>query len=256
MTLPLWGQLEKAQDDPQTIEEAIAQAISEHEADPEAHLGSGESLEAHKTEGIIDHPAGSIAVDKLPRGLLLQTSFESIDGWADYTGGTGQLIQDFGSVTLRTGATNNSYAGIAAVPSGVLNFDASKNLFWRATLRLAQVTNQTMAFGVGYLVDLADYNGFGFRISNGSLYAYMGDYDNLVEEAIAGVTLTDLHTYEIRYDASAPLVEFFIDGTLVASFDSGDFPIDDDGCGAFMLKNTAGEDKFAYVINFMYQQVD
>lgn len=80
MTLPLWGQLEKAQDDDQTIVEAIAEMIAEHEADPEAHLGSGESLEQHKTEGVIDHPAGSVLADK-------QTASETLFNLGPGTGG-------------------------------------------------------------------------------------------------------------------------------------------------------------------------
>lgn len=59
-----WGSLPKAQDDAQTINEAITAAISVHESDPTAHLGAGESLEQHKINGIIDHPASSIVPDK------------------------------------------------------------------------------------------------------------------------------------------------------------------------------------------------
>lgn len=66
MVLPLWGQLERAQDDPQTIAEAIAAAIVVHEQDPTAHLGEGESLQAHKHDPIIDHPAQSVVLDKTP----------------------------------------------------------------------------------------------------------------------------------------------------------------------------------------------
>ena len=66
MTLPNWGQQEKAQDNPQTIDQAIAAAIAAHEADPTAHLGVGESLEQHKSFEIIDHPAQSVVLDKTP----------------------------------------------------------------------------------------------------------------------------------------------------------------------------------------------
>lgn len=74
MTLPLWGTLEKAQDDPTTIDEAIQTAITEHEADPTAHQGEGESLEAHKSEEVIDHPAQSIVVDKQQFGFYDEDS--------------------------------------------------------------------------------------------------------------------------------------------------------------------------------------
>lgn len=89
MALPLWGALEKAQDDSQTIEQAIAQAIAEHEADPTAHLGSGESLEQHKTSPVIDHPAGSVLADK-------QTTTEIVFN----------LVPGSGGVFTRTGLTS------------------------------------------------------------------------------------------------------------------------------------------------------
>jgi len=47
MANPVWGLLAKAQDDDETIEEAIARLIDEHNEDEESHLGSGQSLQSH-----------------------------------------------------------------------------------------------------------------------------------------------------------------------------------------------------------------
>ncbi len=65
MADPVWGQLAKAQDDPQTIEDAITAAISAHNDDPTAHTSTGQSLALHRENGILDHPAGSSLADKL-----------------------------------------------------------------------------------------------------------------------------------------------------------------------------------------------
>lgn len=65
MEIPTWGSSPKSQEDATTIDEAIAIAIAEHESDPIAHLGAGESLEQHKTNEVIDHPALSIVADKM-----------------------------------------------------------------------------------------------------------------------------------------------------------------------------------------------
>ncbi len=59
-----WGDLPKNQIDPQLITEAIDAAIEAHNNDPEAHLGAGQSLEQHKSNEMIDHPASSIVPDK------------------------------------------------------------------------------------------------------------------------------------------------------------------------------------------------
>lgn len=59
-----WGDLPKSQIDNQLITEAIDLAISNHEADPTAHLGDGESLQQHKSNETIDHPQASVVPDK------------------------------------------------------------------------------------------------------------------------------------------------------------------------------------------------
>lgn len=64
MTVVTWGTLEKSAVDPQVITAAIQEMIDAHEANPSAHLGIGESLEQHKTNEIIDHPANSVVPDK------------------------------------------------------------------------------------------------------------------------------------------------------------------------------------------------
>jgi len=69
MAIQTWGSLQKSTTDDETIEQAIGRLISDHEADASAHLGAGESLEAHKTAEVIDHPAQSVVIDKTAFGL-------------------------------------------------------------------------------------------------------------------------------------------------------------------------------------------
>lgn len=65
MSLPVWEQLAKTQNDATRIDEAIDEAIAAHNNDPGAHLGPDESLEAHREASVIDHPAESVPNDKL-----------------------------------------------------------------------------------------------------------------------------------------------------------------------------------------------
>jgi len=87
MSLPIWGLLEKSVDNPQTIDQAIAAAIAVHESDPTSHLGAGESLQAHKNDSIIDHPAQSVVLDKTPYQDY-QQFLNGIDqqGWSNEQG--------------------------------------------------------------------------------------------------------------------------------------------------------------------------
>lgn len=59
MATDVWGELAKAQDDPQTVNEAIIEAIDNHNADAASHLDFGQSLENHRTVFPIDHPDSS-----------------------------------------------------------------------------------------------------------------------------------------------------------------------------------------------------
>lgn len=63
--MPPWGELPRATDDNQKIDEAIDAAITAHNEDSEAHLGDDEALEVHRQNTVIDHPAESVVNDKL-----------------------------------------------------------------------------------------------------------------------------------------------------------------------------------------------
>lgn len=64
MADPVWGELPKSQADASTVDDEIDAKIDAHNADSEAHLGTDEAIEQHRTNDIIDHPAESIPNDK------------------------------------------------------------------------------------------------------------------------------------------------------------------------------------------------
>jgi hypothetical protein len=83
----VWGNLPKAQDDAETIEEAIARLIGVHEAEPTSHTGDGEAIDVHRKNEIIDHPAQSVVFDKRP--FQEYEEYEAGIGsvsWSDETG--------------------------------------------------------------------------------------------------------------------------------------------------------------------------
>lgn len=97
--LPLWGSLQKSSDDSETIEQAIVRLIAEHNDEPNAHLGVGQSLENHKSNETIDHPESSIVPDKMSPGFGIFTVpvkkfalVESLDGyWQESVAGGGSI---------------------------------------------------------------------------------------------------------------------------------------------------------------------
>jgi len=220
MAEPTWGQLKKAQDDNQTIDEAIAAAIAAHETDPDAHTGAGESLETHKSQEVIDHLAGSVVTDKIKdHGITLlkrdwdkkfiESQFESIDGWE--VDGEGTVIIHLGEIIIRSTGVDPAYVDIY-----ILNADYplnwSKNPFYQTQLLFPLNTSQIAYFGIG----LKSSNSFaGFKVSNGTLYAYNTN-GTPTQTEITGIDITALHIYRVVV-TSGTKIEFYVDGVLKAT---------------------------------------
>lgn len=251
--LPLWGSLQKAQDDPETIEEAIARLIGEHESDPEAHLGEGESLEQHKTEGMIDHPAGSVATDKLPQARLVASVFESLDGWALVEFGTGSGYLNFPGVVLQTGATTNGEPVLFTGSDGFSNFDVSKSFFFKTTLRLSHAANQIGRFGIGALGGGDGTCGVGFRFENSTLYAYVEDEEVVTSYELTGISLTDAHVYEVRYDIAEEIFRWYVDGLEVKTLAQALVDTASDILFGYRIKTTTGANRNMYVADLVVQ---
>jgi len=226
--LTVWGLLEKALDDDQTILEAIDEKIAAHEADEEAHLGEGESLQSHRAEEIIDHLAGSIVADKYADQsissdkfaydrLKIESVFESLDAMTQYKTDSGDIEIYFANLRLKTGATSGSIADVHADAwlEG-LGVNYLKDPRFMVVGRLTAITNQTIYIFAGSY----DLQGFGFKIEDGTLYAlHVKDSVEYKTDISSGIDLTEFHRYKAIY-TSGSKIEFYIDDVLKATHDS------------------------------------
>lgn len=98
MTTVNWRNLAKDALDPTTISAAIDAKITNHNDDPEAHLGADQALESHRAAEIIDHRAGSVVNDKLAKlarrfvaivDPKSESDFDTIESAVDYARGIG-----------------------------------------------------------------------------------------------------------------------------------------------------------------------
>lgn len=79
MSTETWGLMPKSGVDTETIEEAIVRLIAVHNDDNTAHLLVGQSIDEHRKETILDHPAGSVLPDKSSfNDLTFSTRFETL----------------------------------------------------------------------------------------------------------------------------------------------------------------------------------
>jgi hypothetical protein len=151
MGLFTWGSLPKAQDNQQTIDEAISSAITQHEQDPTAHLGEGESLQQHKSNEVIDHLKNSIVPDKFsnlqgflqipvipPNPDLVDNA--DLENWSPFMG----LYQ----TTDKTGEGTYSIANFVPSDLGYLNGDVLVDFMLSTNGSIGTLKNQFL-FGFG-----------------------------------------------------------------------------------------------------------
>lgn len=217
MALPLWGQLEKAQDNPQTIEEAIAQAIAEHEADPEAHLGAGESLSMHKHEEVIDHPAGSVLLDKMTASETMFTFNPGQGGAFTRSGITAITGLTLLKLETEEAGTQTSQGTLIATP-GYNPFTYDRDSLFETTIYFdlsgeeiqdvwAGITNNTTPGNSGYGFKWDGDRVRGFARFGSTTY-YTSDLS--VADRSRGI-------FRAMYVASEKTVYFFYNGIQVGS---------------------------------------
>lgn len=208
-----WGSLPKDQDNPQTIDEAIALAIANHEADPTAHLGDGESLEQHKSNEIIDHPINSVVDDKIiTKRIVLETYFESVDAFEI----VGSFFNALGLLKIYTTGTLNNVADVRNLTDEFpLNIpDISKDPIFECVAQFEGAYSFQGYLGIG---DMDTYDGVGFEFSDSTLTAIYYTSDNVKHSiSLSGWDSHDLHKYRVEILNGVSIV-WYIDDLQVAS---------------------------------------
>src|SRR5574343_254791 len=214
-----WGMLPKSQKDPETIEQAISRMISNHEADSEAHLGAGESLETHRDQEIIDHKAESIVPDKMRDAFSLLgnnvNAFFSFDPFymTAYSSAINLMTLNF-----RTAATLNDIAFLCLSAYYFTEAFFYSNPWLILPARFGATGTHEIYFGIGdHDIDFG-YEFAGFKITGGYIYAETcdGNNSNRTSVQVSPFTSGDFHIYKIVV-TSGEKVDFYIDGALVAT---------------------------------------
>ncbi len=257
-----WGLLEKSQVDNETIEEAITRLITAHNDDANAHIGAGKSLDTHKAQETIDHPADSIIEDKVKDGQIslqklfaeyriLISCFESLDGWST----SGTISQDFGNINIRTTAVINNIAVLWATPSNWAGLDWTRDFFWQSTIKMKEITAQQIYFGMGATDDIGAFSGAGFYIDDGNLYVFHAEMNGgalvYTTQIITGITLTDWNVYRMIYDQSAGTLKLYVNGILKHTFSAGLPTTNDDTLASYQIKTTAEVVKYMYISDLL-----
>ncbi len=130
-----WGMAPKSQSDSQTIDDAIAAAVSAHNDDPDAHLGVGQSLQSHRASEIIDHEAGSIVADKLNSAvnfIFMPVNVEFDNPPDGVTNSYPGVVYEYTQISPITGDADNEWLEFACADEGYVDKDVVEDLIFYA----------------------------------------------------------------------------------------------------------------------------
>ena len=207
-----WGQMTKAQDDSQTINEAINAAILAHEEDPESHMGAGESIENHRVNEVIDHLAGSVVAGKVSSlQRITFSSFDSLDGWSKSVSG---VDLTFPFVSFQTTSTINTTKELYSEVFFEDIFDYTKKPFFQILAGWNSSSDVTINLFIGTTLKGDNFDGFGFRLVNGVFSACYYRDGNLYTYTLSLPSVNTLHILRAQISVDGLSIEFFVDSIL------------------------------------------
>lgn len=250
-----WGDLPKDQTDAQLISEAITQAIADHNDDPTAHMDSGQSIDIHRLNTTIDHPAMSIVSDKFSRNeMTFFETFSNIANW-DITAGVQQLplgfriTQTVASQSASRSAYNDNYTDF-------IDDTGNSAIDLQIAFSYSYTGNKTKFYGgTDFLTD-SNSIGFGFTVENGNLKVYTNLNNNSTASSNIAISQNKLHVIRFTYLPADRIMHVFLDGSLVQSetWPTTTHGTVDIGSTNFELARTAtlsGSDSAIFVVRSM-----
>ena len=216
----VWGQLPKSAEDNETIEEAIARLIDDHDDDPEAHLAAGGSLSEHKGDEIIDHPARSVPVDKFAAyQLYYSTNFENGAAFAQ-EGSPSFVWPGFNMHPDSGGFSSRDEVWMSLEERGLF-YNVSEDMLFQFCLYGEQGSNAGFRLMFGGYAKVDDDRGIGLTIQDGVAKFFFAKLngDSVAYLDWSGFEETVHYVVRIEYVAGDEKAYFYVDDELIGSLD-------------------------------------
>jgi len=259
MPVICWGPLAKSADDPTTISEYIAGKILDHNVNPSSHSLDGYAIFNHRDAPVLDHLPYSIDSDKYIYGsipysafsntdLQFYTNFETFDGW---------LIESWVGTIFTTPGPLGAYVGKAFAPAsevelsfgssgpGLNFFDQDKNYYFKfmGKSTIGSVNGTGYVGPLAHLISEDTFLGFGLKFTSTKVYLAISDpSEDPVDEHLSelvGITPTDVHVYEVTYNADNKTFIVLIDGVEFINITADNKPPSCDAIWAFVVREDA-----------------
>lgn len=240
MADPVWGLLAKAQDDPQTIDEAIASAIAAHEASPEAHLGDGESLESHRANDVLDHPAGSGLADKWTMSEIeYSTNFENIDLFST----EGVVSPVFPGFAMNPTMTGSAHWSSLILPMEERNIfvNLAKAFLFQFAFNADHFYGNSTVINFGWTYGPQEKNGVGLEITGSNVRFYVTDDGGGSPAYLNWPSFTDIQTYVVRIQnvPDEGVIKVYINGELLGTLSPPNPTASDASAGVISFERTS-----------------
>ena len=243
MAIDVWGTLPKSQTDDETIEEAIDRLIAVHDDNENAHIGAGKSLNTHKAQEVVDHPAYSVVRDKIKFDrFIIDEDFIGIEAWSKSAGVSNNYVAE---MIIETGVVINTIRH-AFMPAGESMEEQpyqAQNPNWETRVKFSDDTNQDIYLGT---IDDSLEFGWGFKIiDNEIFYWYVDGDENSQSAKIADLTSDEWMTFRCEL-VNGVTLKFYINGVLKHTVNNPSIF----NFGSFMgyyVKNTAAASKYLYI---------
>jgi hypothetical protein len=246
--LPLWGTLQKSQDNAETIEQAIVRLIGEHEEDPEAHLGEGESLEQHKKSEIIDHPPQSIVPDKFTTNELgMRTNFTPLSDFDYYNANT--TVKSM-SALFELDPEGISIAWLCVNMLNLMNFETPTYdvLFDISMYAEYALEDMSVKFGISNFARTTWYYGFELFDDEVKGFARLGG-TIVYTDVLTTLDYLTRKTFRCYYDHGAGVMKFYVNGQEQGELEiTGTF--ETDGIFSLSMNDTGSEPALFGFYNF------
>lgn len=209
-----WGLLVKSLTDAETIEEMVDRKITEHEENPESHMGVGESIDVHRKTEIVDHLAGSVLADKNTMTEIYVTDqFLRIDSLTKQ----GEVIEDnYPQIRFYTESGGYELARLEGQTDILQKLNTlEKDMMFQIGTKFDISSKPDQAFfGFGNYSGSLEY-GIGFYWNGTTLKPKVKTYANNWEGSAISFTPHELNIFRFQYIVGENKLYFYKNGQKV-----------------------------------------
>ena len=254
MAIVCWGNLAKSADSVQRIEQSIQAYIESHDENPNAHMGEDYALGAHRLSVVMDHADGAVHFYHLAKDSILGfTLFESLDGWTQYGKNSDAGIFS-ARITTPVNPNGDNSAISAFTWAGGPGFDPNKNAFFQSTVCLISSTYQIAYIVAGDYPAEGTTDCVGFKITNGTVYAFWTSGLTEYSQLISGITVTQTNCYRFKIDSLNKTIQFYVNGVLKYT-STINFPsIVSNSFAMYFIQRSSSVARVMRVVDYVYEQ--